>query len=155
MSALKAWRRVVRYLQQDLREILVPTSLPDPPGYTPARKLGWKERVEVVQEATQDYVDSWKALRSEPGDDSQVADKEPEAPIKDELAAVARGGAKSIQPYLQKMYQTRASAYRDAVQEFVKGYREGYAADAESQQQVSKQQQQQQPPDKSPGIDLR
>ena len=49
MSALKAWRRVVRYLQQDLREILVPTSLPDPPGYTPARKLGWKERVEVCK----------------------------------------------------------------------------------------------------------
>ncbi|KAK9821259.1 hypothetical protein WJX74_004371 [Apatococcus lobatus] len=140
MSAHKSWRRLVRYVQQDLREIFVPTSLPDPPEYKEPRKLSWRERFEVVQAATQDYAASWQ--KAEPEAPER---QEPQAPIKEELAAVARGGAKTIQPYLQQLYQTRASAYRDAVQEFVKGYREGIDANEQEEQQQQQQQQVQSP----------
>ena len=31
-----------------------------------------------------------------------------------------------LKPVLQQIYETRARSYRDAVQEFVEGYKEGY-----------------------------
>ena len=40
-------------------------------------------------------------------------------------AAAARGGAKTAVPYLQNLYTTRASAYGEALKQFVTGYREG------------------------------
>ena len=39
-------------------------------------------------------------------------------------AAVQRG--QGLRPVLQHIYETRARSYRDAVQEFVDGYKEGY-----------------------------
>ena len=45
--AFQTWRRVERYVKQDLREILLPTSMPDPPGYKPPRRLSWTDRFEV------------------------------------------------------------------------------------------------------------
>ena len=38
-------------------------------------------------------------------------------------AGIARAGAGSAQPLLQHLYRTRAAAYRDAIREFVEGYR--------------------------------
>ena len=40
-------------------------------------------------------------------------------------AAVARGGVQSMKPYMQQLYSSRAMLYRDALREFLKGYREG------------------------------
>ena len=44
-----------------------------------------------------------------------------------------------LKPMLQQIYETRARSYRDAVQEFVEGYKEGYvgqpAAKASSKQE--------------------
>ena len=31
-----------------------------------------------------------------------------------------------LKPMLQKIYETRARSYKDAIQEFVEGYKEGY-----------------------------
>lgn len=39
----------------------------------------------------------------------------------------ARAGAEHIKPALQRIYMTRASAYRDALKSFVEGYQEGVA----------------------------
>jgi hypothetical protein len=41
-------------------------------------------------------------------------------------AAAARGGSLAMRPFLQNLYQTRATAYKDSVGQFVEGYREGY-----------------------------
>ena len=98
----------MNYVQQDMREIFLPTSLPDPPGYVKPRKLNWRERfevccglqwsrnfqglsrqhimthsshVQIVQGATQDYVASWTA---EPEPVEQPENKSL-APIKEEL----------------------------------------------------------------------
>lgn len=42
-------------------------------------------------------------------------------------ALAARAGAEHIKPALQRIYMTRASAYRDALKSFVDGYQEGVA----------------------------
>lgn len=42
------------------------------------------------------------------------------------LTAVAtRGGMETLRPALQRIYMTRASAYRDALKSFIDGYQEG------------------------------
>lgn len=42
-------------------------------------------------------------------------------------AAAAKGGSKALKPFLSTLYQTRARAYRDAVQQFVEGYKQAGA----------------------------
>lgn len=37
----------------------------------------------------------------------------------------ARGGMETLRPVLQRIYMTRASAYRDALKNFIEGYQEG------------------------------
>lgn len=37
----------------------------------------------------------------------------------------ARGGMETLKPALQRVYMTRASAYRDALKNFIDGYQEG------------------------------
>lgn len=40
-------------------------------------------------------------------------------------AVAARGGMETLKPALQRVYMTRASAYRDALKNFIDGYQEG------------------------------
>ncbi|KAG6744006.1 hypothetical protein POTOM_052710 [Populus tomentosa] len=40
-------------------------------------------------------------------------------------AVAARGGMETLRPALQRVYMTRASAYRDALKSFIQGYQEG------------------------------
>ena len=37
----------------------------------------------------------------------------------------ARGGMETLRPALQRVYMTRASAYKDALKSFIDGYQEG------------------------------
>ena len=41
------------------------------------------------------------------------------------IAVAARGGMETLRPALQRVYMTRASAYRDALKSFIEGYQEG------------------------------
>lgn len=41
------------------------------------------------------------------------------------IAVAARGGVETLKPALQRVYMTRASAYRDALKSFIQGYQEG------------------------------
>ncbi|KAG6744991.1 hypothetical protein POTOM_051632 [Populus tomentosa] len=41
------------------------------------------------------------------------------------FAVAARGGMETLRPALQRVYMTRASAYRDALKSFIQGYQEG------------------------------
>ncbi|XP_017627697.1 uncharacterized protein LOC108470761 [Gossypium arboreum] len=40
-------------------------------------------------------------------------------------AIAARGGMEALRSALQRLYMTRASAYRDALKSFIEGYQEG------------------------------
>lgn len=41
------------------------------------------------------------------------------------IAVAAKGGMETLKPALQRIYMTRASAYRDALKNFIEGYQEG------------------------------
>ena len=82
---IKTWHRVKSYIRYDLREIINPSSLPNPPDYVPPEKLTWRERrqarylnaaytstgvvsnsaldvrPQVIQEANRKYWKTWQA----------------------------------------------------------------------------------------------
>ncbi|WCJ34250.1 embryo defective 2735 [Euphorbia peplus] len=135
-------RKVYDYVRYDLKEIAFPSSLPDPPHLKKRRKLTWHDRFLILKEASRLYAASWvrdigpelrpneyKKKMEESEDESKGGkgttnqDKEPSA-IED-LAVAARGGMETLRPALQRLYMTRASAYRDALKSFIQGYQEG------------------------------
>ncbi|KAL8527050.1 hypothetical protein ACS0TY_016059 [Phlomoides rotata] len=133
-------RKVYDYVRYDLKEIAFPSSLPDPPHIKPHRKLTWKERYLVLKEASRLYAASWvrdigpelrpHAYRKKPESEDEPsgengATKEKELSTLEDLAVAARGGAEKLRPALQRVYMTRASAYRDALKSFIEGYQEG------------------------------
>ncbi|KAF8044222.1 hypothetical protein BT93_A2261 [Corymbia citriodora subsp. variegata] len=138
------WRVVSRklydYVRYDLKEIAFPSSLPDPPHIKKRRKLAWHERFLVLKEASRLYAASWvrdigpelrpndykkdEDSEDEPCGAKKVA-KEKEPSTLEDLAVAARGGMETLKPALQRVYMTRAAAYRDALKSFIEGYQEG------------------------------
>ncbi|MBA0739634.1 hypothetical protein Gogos_012887 [Gossypium gossypioides] len=53
----------------------------------------------------------------------------------------ARGGMETLRPALQRLYMTRAFAYRDALKSFIEGYQEGVQQIMEKKEYSSKAQQ--------------
>uniref|UniRef100_A0A7N0ULI1 Embryo defective 2735 n=1 Tax=Kalanchoe fedtschenkoi TaxID=63787 RepID=A0A7N0ULI1_KALFE len=133
-------RKLCDYVRYDLKEIAFPSSLPDPPHVVKRRKLTWKERFLVLKEASRLYCASWvrdigpelrpheykkKRENEESMDGETNATQEKEPSTLEDLAVAARGGMETLRPALQRVYMTRASAYRDALKSFIQGYREG------------------------------
>jgi hypothetical protein len=57
------------------------------------------------------------------------------------LAVAARGGMETLRPALQRVYMTRASAYRDGLKSFIEGYQEGVQQVMEKKEESNKSQQ--------------
>ncbi|KAF4402851.1 hypothetical protein CsatB_019334 [Cannabis sativa] len=133
-------RKLYDYVRYDLKEIAFPSSLPDPPHIKKRRKLTWAERFQVLKEASRLYGASWvrnigPELRpndykkteedeDKPNEASGLK-KEKEPSTLEDLAVAARGGMETLKPVLQRVYMTRASAYKDALKSFIEGYQEG------------------------------
>lgn len=133
-------RKLYDYIRYDLKEIAFPSSLPDPPHIKKRRKLTWIERWYVLKEASRLYAASWvrdigpdlrpNDYKKDSADDSKpyeekAASKKREPSTLEDLAVAARGGIENLRPALQRVYMTRASAYRDALKSFIEGYQEG------------------------------
>ncbi|XVE61436.1 hypothetical protein DITRI_Ditri06bG0039900 [Diplodiscus trichospermus] len=133
-------RKVYDYIRYDLKEIAFPSSLPDPPHIKKRRKLTWHERFLVLKEASRLYAASWVRdigpdlrpndyKKDEESEGKRSEDKkgtkEAEPSTLEDIAVAARGGMETLRPALQRLYMTRASAYRDALQSFIEGYQEG------------------------------
>lgn len=54
-------------------------------------------------------------------------------------AVAARGGMETLRPALQRVYVTRASAYKDALKNFIQGYQEGIQQTMEKKDSKSQQ----------------
>ncbi|CAI0462610.1 unnamed protein product, partial [Linum tenue] len=92
-------------------------------------------QIQVLKKATRLYAASWVRdigpdlrpndyKKREDGTKSATSgEKEPS--VLEDLAVAARGGAETLKPSLQRLYVTRASAYRDALKSFIEGYQEG------------------------------
>jgi len=138
----QAWTKLSNYARHDLKEIAFPSSLPDPPHLKPRRKLTWPEWLEVLKKASRLYVESWKRDISDEIDvlegrapppktkngsktENGAHDREPST--LEDVAVAARGGMETLRPVLQRIYMTRATAYKDALKNFIEGYQEGIA----------------------------
>nr|GMD64325.1 embryo defective [Ipomoea batatas] len=148
-------RKVYDYVRYDLKEIAFPSSLPDPPHMKKRRKLTWKERYLVLKEASRLYAASWvrdigpelrpndykKEQYNEdmPHEENGIT-KEKEPSTLEDLAVAARGGMETLRPALQRVYMTRASAYRDALKSFIEGYQEGIQQVMEKKEEANKSQ---------------
>lgn len=137
MKLKVVWRKVYDYVRYDLKEIAFPKSLDDPPHIKKRRKLTWKERFDVLKEASRLYAASWvrdigpdlrpKDYKREKmnADDPNASPVEKEPSTLEDLAVAAKGGMETLRPALQRVYMMRATAYRDALKSFIHGYQEG------------------------------
>ncbi|KAG4168056.1 hypothetical protein ERO13_A13G235900v2, partial [Gossypium hirsutum] len=133
-------RKLYDQVRYDLKEIAFPSSLPDPPHIKKCCKLTWHELFLVLKEVSRLYAASWVRdigadLRPNDykkddgtegksnGHKSRSTDTEPST--LEDIAIAARGGIETLRPALQRLYMTRASAYRDALKSFIEGYQEG------------------------------
>ncbi|DBB14836.1 hypothetical protein WJX82_000212 [Trebouxia sp. C0006] len=129
----KLWHRVKTYIKYDFREIVNPTSLPNPPDYVPPRKLTWGEILKAIQGANRRYVDSWRASAEDEEELRRMTKAASETSLKDELSHTANAAmqkGQGLRPLLHHIYETRARSYGDAIQEFIEGYKEGYVGQA-------------------------
>ncbi|KAH9287999.1 hypothetical protein KI387_032116, partial [Taxus chinensis] len=139
VKLMQVWRKFSNYVRHDLKEIAFPSSLPDPPHIQPRRKLTFKEWLEVLQKASRLYVLSWKRDisdeidvlegrtpqgKTENGQKEGKGEYEREPSTLEDIAVAARGGMETLRPVLQRVYMTRASAYKDALKNFIEGYKE-------------------------------
>ena len=134
--------RTYRYVRYDIREILFPSSIPNPPGYVPPPGKTLRQKVNILTSAVRLYIDSWDSkkveaqLRRERGEpdvpdnsdspEQREEDSEELKLLSAELKDTAKGGAHILWPHLQQLYKTRAKAYREAVKQFIEGYKEGF-----------------------------
>ncbi|KAB2061805.1 hypothetical protein ERO13_A10G101550v2 [Gossypium hirsutum] len=73
------------------------------------------------------------------GDKSKSTEIEPST--LEDIVIAARGGMETLRPALQRLYMTRASAYRDALKSFIEGYQEVIQQIMEKEEDSSKAQQ--------------
>ncbi|CAH9073360.1 unnamed protein product [Cuscuta europaea] len=133
-------RKLYDYVRFDLKEIAFPSSLPDPPHMKKRRKITWKERFLILKEASRLYAASWvrdigpelrpndykkKQSSEDMFNEENDTTKEKEPSTLEDLAVAARGGMETLRPALQRVYMTRATAYKDALKSFIEGYQEG------------------------------
>ncbi|OWM82557.1 uncharacterized protein LOC116208123 [Punica granatum] len=133
-------KKLYDYVRYDLKEIAFPSSLPDPPHVKKRRKLTWHERYLVLKEASRLYAASWvrdigpelrpNDYKKDEETEDEVHEGKKTAKVKEpstleDLVVAARGGMETLRPALQRVYMTRASAYRDALKNFIEGYQEG------------------------------
>lgn len=109
----------------------------DPPGTVAEvrRKLTLRENLECIRDGTKDYLEGWKVslgMDKKKGEETDQAenrtDRSKEEWHEDVEVAAKLGAirtAEGIKPILQRLYFTRLSVYKEAVQNFVEGYREG------------------------------
>eukprot|EP00252_Welwitschia_mirabilis_P026771 TRINITY_DN8909_c0_g1_i1.p1 TRINITY_DN8909_c0_g1~~TRINITY_DN8909_c0_g1_i1.p1 ORF type:complete len:184 (+),score=46.36 TRINITY_DN8909_c0_g1_i1:196-747(+) len=158
----RLWKRFSNYVRYDLKEIAFPSSLPNPPGYKPRRKLTREEWLQVLRVASRLYVQSWKRdigddidilkgkgpqRKAENGQNTQNGQKkdrkarEEEFSAFEEIAIAARGGMETLRPAIQRLYMARAEAYKDALKNFIEGYQEGISEMMDAKQSPAKQSQ--------------
>ncbi|KAI7844053.1 hypothetical protein COHA_002197 [Chlorella ohadii] len=127
-------RAASNWVRHDLREILFPSSIPTPPGieeeHEQRPRRNWPK---LFVRVCRRYVETWdsakmraeRAARDEAAGVAAEQRREEEGPtLGEEFALAAKGGTQALKPFLANLYQSRARSYRDAVQQFVQGYKQ-------------------------------
>lgn len=74
-----------------------------------------------------DHRDSWRSPQKAEAEE-KAAEGPQEPSVWDDLSAAAKGGSQTLGPYLRRLVASRTLAYRDAMKNFLEGYREGLSA---------------------------
>lgn len=132
--------RIKRYFQYEFKEIVFPSSLPNPPGYVEPPPLSRREKFDRMKLAFRIYLDTWDQKKLEDllyrnklikeryldrKSEKGTEDAELKA-LKMEYRKTMNSGAKALGPYLQYLYRTRIALYQNAVKEFIIGYKQGF-----------------------------
>jgi hypothetical protein len=149
-------RRAWDYLRNDLREIVWPRPMPDPPGKFPRiSSMSAGEHLACWWDGITSYVDGWRWYNGEPKREREarlererrerIARGEAEAAadagraewdqdldgvaeeLEGMLKAGKRVGLEAWKVQFKHFYKTRMAAYREGVKEFIEGYKEGRA----------------------------
>lgn len=157
------FRRLRHYVKHDLREIVWPRPMPDPPGTRYLTDLTLRQHLQVLRQAAREYIDGWRWYNGEPEkerkerlaaeraargeaarddyeepEDEYRPDPEDTTTFRDELGRMYGAGAKvgvdGWRRQLRSFYETRGVAYMNAMKEFVAGYKEGIEKAAEPMQ---------------------
>ena len=157
------FRRLRHYVKHDLREIVWPRPMPDPPGTRYLTDLTLRQHLQVLRQAAREYIDGWRWYNGEPEkerkerlaaeraargeaarddyeepEDEYRPDPEDTTTFRDELGRMYGAGAKvgvdGWRRQLRSFYETRGVAYMNAMKEFVTGYKEGIEKAAEPMQ---------------------
>ncbi|KAB2064133.1 hypothetical protein ES319_A09G000200v1 [Gossypium barbadense] len=80
----------------------------------------------VLKEASRLYAASWvRDIGPDLRPNDYKKDDGTEGKSNRDKTIAARGGMETLGPALERLYMTRASAYRDALKSFIEGYEEG------------------------------
>jgi len=121
------WTQYMR----DMKEIMVPSSMPDDPPITATlRRQPW-EIVSAVAVALKEYAASWRSTHPDGLEFQGVQGQDADVPLPhhlyDDLSAIGSAGAGGLKPALQHLYRSRLTALQSASTCFLQGYREGAA----------------------------
>ncbi|QDZ21135.1 hypothetical protein HOP50_05g36630 [Chloropicon primus] len=132
--------RVSRYLRKDFKEIVNPSAIPNPEWYQEkARAAGKASLLGAVGSALVEYRKGWQRYLSGKDPESSAADdgggdqgREGGSDfgaedLSEAVKKAGKEGAEKARPYLQRLYKTRMTSYRDAIKEFSIGFGEGLA----------------------------
>jgi len=146
--------RALRYLRRDIREIVWPRAMADPPRRANRRRMTAEEHKEAWGEAVELYKESWRNVfrRADAGSEEAKAttlsstsrgeETKDDDETEEDEQTIARGNAEGrllaeeakktistarsgLKPFVTYLYETRGRAYRDGIKEFVKAYRQG------------------------------
>ncbi|KAK8314824.1 hypothetical protein V6Z11_D01G196800 [Gossypium hirsutum] len=138
MSVKVMCRKLYDYVRYDLKEIAFPSSLPNPPYIKKYRKLTWHKRFLTASWVKDigpdlrpnDYKKDDEIKGKSNGDKNRSTEIEP--------STLEDIGMETLRLALQRLYMTRASAYRDALKSFIEGYQEAIQQIMEKKEYSSK-----------------
>ncbi|EEH57850.1 uncharacterized protein MICPUCDRAFT_57588 [Micromonas pusilla CCMP1545] len=171
-GGVSLWRRVTNYVKHDLREIVWPRPMDDPPGTTSVFEgLTARDHARVWSNAWREYKRGWRWYFGEPEsdreeriarekaegthveDEYEALDREEFEALKEEAGRMAAAGKAmghdGWKHQLQMFYRTRGKVYTRSIAEFVKGYREGMA-ESTLRSRMAQQGEEEEPPPPPP-----
>lgn len=115
--------RIRRYLVYDLKEIILPSPLPNPPEYSPPPRESTKELINRIRNGFSLYLETWKRQKKDASTTKEWLQQNQD--VIEEAKDTSHKGAKILSALVKSQYKVRAAAYQEAAKEFISGYRKG------------------------------
>jgi hypothetical protein len=115
--------RIHRYLVYDLREIILPSPLPNPPEYKPPPRETTEKLTNRIRNGFSLYLETWKRKKEDASTTKEWLQENQH--VMEEVKDTSHKGAKVLSALVKSQYKVRAAAYQEAAKEFISGYKKG------------------------------